>query len=195
MVFHVQGSARRSAPVRFQLPMLTMQPLDDATIDWRPSYLETVHWSRLRHAECRGGEKMRNPTPKAPRVSRWQGRSGRMPYSKRPGNRGRHPRGCMCAGCTNRRMGNPTGVSVAFPRDEFTIVVGKAREVGMTTSGFIRDAALEKARASGRVLAIYWGGSAIESGSFVAQIDLGPRTQGLAPPSTFSYPAPAAATG
>ena len=86
-------------------------------------------------------------------------------------------------------------VSVAFKRDEFTLVVSKAREAGMTTSSFIRDAALNKARASGRVLAIYWGGSAIGSGSFVAQIDPGPRTQGLTPPSTFSYEAPAAATG
>jgi len=41
-----------------------------------------------------------------------------MPYSKRPGNRGRHPRGCMCAGCTNRRLGKPTGHAEFLHRKE-----------------------------------------------------------------------------
>ena len=86
-------------------------------------------------------------------------------------------------------------VSVAFQRDEFALVVSKAREVGMTTSGFIRDAALGKAKAAGRVLAIYWGGSAIESGSFVTQIPLSPRTQGLITGSNISVADTAAAKG
>ena len=41
-----------------------------------------------------------------------------MPYSKRSGNRGRHPRGCMCAGCTNRRQGKPTGHAEFLQRKE-----------------------------------------------------------------------------
>lgn len=56
-------------------------------------------------------------------------------------------------------------VSVPFQRDDFQVVAARAREMGQSTSAFIRAAALEKAsRSSEVVVSIEWAGTT--GGSF-----------------------------
>jgi len=68
-------------------------------------------------------------------------------------------------------------VSVAFQRHEFELVAGQARREGVSTSGFIRVAAVRRARASARLVSIQFNGGTADTGTFFIQMDPTPRTQ------------------
>ena len=68
-------------------------------------------------------------------------------------------------------------VSVAFQRDEFELVAGQARSQGVSTSGFIREAAVSRARASARLVSIQFRGGTADAGTFFVQMDPAPSTQ------------------
>ena len=78
-------------------------------------------------------------------------------------------------------------VSVAFQRDDFELVARQARRSGMTTSGFIREAALNVAKASTTAASIQWIGHT--AGAFLVQIDPAPNTRRVVPVEQFDMAA------
>ena len=69
-----------------------------------------------------------------------------------------------------------TVVSVAFPADAMDLVSKKSEQLGMRTSEFIREAAIEKATGGVRTPLITWQGSS--TGSLILAIDVENPTVG-----------------
>lgn len=70
--------------------------------------------------------------------------------------------------------------SVAFPRDDMDVVSSAARNLGVTTSAFIREAAVEKARGESEASVASLSGTSGSIASFV--FNPAPETRGFSKP-------------
>ena len=68
-----------------------------------------------------------------------------------------------------------TVVSVAFNRHDFDVVGSCAAQMGLPTSTFIRQAALEKASQPAETISLEWTG--LSAGSFGTATDFAPNTR------------------